>query len=79
MKKKVSTMKAAFDENNYNNFLSDLISGGVPLDDFTQPVKFKKVDQWDGKDAPKIEEVRLILLIFILRNHCLMSCDYLFL
>lgn len=72
-------MKAAFNEDNYNNFLSDLISGGVALDDYTQPVKFKKVAQWDGKDAPKLDEVILLLIIFILRNHCQKNCDYLLL
>ena len=69
-------MKASFDEEKYNNFLSDLITGGIPLDDFTQPLKFKKVDPWDGKDAPKIE-VR-INNYNIIRSHQKI-CDDLFL
>jgi len=49
-------MKGSFDESNFSGFLSDLISGRVGLDDLkTKPV-FKKVDNWDGNDAPRIDE-----------------------
>jgi hypothetical protein len=52
-KNKVSIMKGTFDK--VDNFLNDLISGGVALDDLkTKPV-FKKVDKWDGKDAAPLE------------------------
>lgn len=49
-------MKGSFDDTNFAGFLSDLISGRVALDDLkTKPV-FKKVDSWDGQDAPKLDD-----------------------
>ena len=51
-------MKGAFAEDKLSAFLNDLISGGVALDDLKTKPGFKKVDKWDGKDAPPIE-VRL--------------------
>ena len=59
-KNKISTMKAAFDEKSYDSFLTDLISGGASLEDFKQPLKFKKVQAWDGKDATPLEDVSLL-------------------
>ena len=48
-------MKGAFAEDKLSAFLNDLISGGVALDDLKNKPIFKKVDKWDGKDAPPIE------------------------
>mmetsp|Transcript_30822 Transcript_30822/g.30328 ORF Transcript_30822/g.30328 Transcript_30822/m.30328 type:complete len:161 (+) Transcript_30822:796-1278(+) len=55
-KQKVATMKGAYDESNFNSFLSGLISGGVSLDDLKKKVAVKKADKWDGEDAKPIEE-----------------------
>ena len=57
-KQKVAIMKGAFDENNFNAFLNDLISGRTGLDDLKQKIAVKKADKWDGKDAKPIEEER---------------------
>lgn len=54
-KSKLGVMKAAFDEEKLSAFLSDLISGGVALDDLKKKPEFKKSNKWDGKDAPPIE------------------------
>lgn len=54
-KQKSATMKAAFDENSFSNYLSDLLTGKVGLEDFKTKVVFKTVDAWDGKDAPPME------------------------
>lgn len=54
-KQKVSIMKGAFAEDKLSTFLNDLISGGVALDQLKGKPEFKKVDKWDGKDAPPIE------------------------
>jgi hypothetical protein len=48
-------MKGAFDEDKLSTFLSDLISGRAGLEDLKNKPEFKKVDKWDGKDAPVIE------------------------
>lgn len=49
-------MKGAFDDSNFNGFLSDLISGRTALDDLKQKLTFKKVDKWDGNDAAPIDD-----------------------
>ena len=56
-KKKYTVMKGSFAEDKLSQFMNDLISGGVSLDDLKTPIKINKVDKWDGKDAPVIEEV----------------------
>jgi hypothetical protein len=50
-------MKAAFDESSFSDYLNDLISGRVGLEDFKQKITFKKVELWDGKDAPPMEDI----------------------
>lgn len=59
-KNKISTMKAAFSEESLGDFLSNLMSGRVGLDDLKSKPAFKKADKWDGKDAKPIEEVSAI-------------------
>ena len=56
-KSKISTMKAAFDEDKLADFLSDLISGRAALDDLKKQPSFKKADKWDGNDAPPLEVI----------------------
>ena len=56
-KSKLGVMKGSFSESKTSDFLSDLMSGRVGLEDLKQKIQIKKVDLWDGKDAPKIEEV----------------------
>lgn len=56
-KSKMAVMKGAFDEDKLSTFLSDLISGGVGLDDLKKKVVIKKADKWDGKDAPPLESL----------------------
>lgn len=48
-------MKSSFNENNFNEYLSDLMSGRVGLEDFKSKVTFKKVDPWNGQDAPPLD------------------------
>ena len=55
-KSKIAIMKGSFDDASYSGFLSDLISGRVGLDDLKAKPVFKKADNWDGQDAPKIDE-----------------------
>jgi len=61
-KKKLAVMKAAFNEDNFSEFLTGLMIGKESLEDLLKPIEIKKRDKWDGKDAPPleaIEEVRL--------------------
>jgi hypothetical protein len=44
-------MKGAFDETNFQSFLSDLIGGRGGLEDLKAKIVLKKVDPWDGQDA----------------------------
>lgn len=55
-KQKVAIMKASFSENNFSEFLSDLMSGRTGLDDLKAKLSFKSSEAWDGKDATPIEE-----------------------
>ena len=55
-KSKVSIMKAAFSGDSLSNFLSDLMSGRVGLDDLKGKLAIKKADKWDGQDAKPIVE-----------------------
>jgi hypothetical protein len=54
-KQKSATMKAAFDEKSFSNYLSDLMSGKVGLEDFKTKVTFKTSEAWNGQDAPPME------------------------
>lgn len=56
-KSKVSTPKGSFSDDKVADFLSDLMSGRVALDDLKQKLAIKKADKWDGKDAQPIVEV----------------------
>jgi hypothetical protein len=47
-KSKTAIMKGAFAEDKVDDFLGDLISGKVGLDDLKNKPVFKKVDKWDG-------------------------------
>lgn len=47
-KSKIAIMKGAFAEDKVDDFLGDLISGRVGLDDLKKKPAFKKVDKWDG-------------------------------
>lgn len=54
-KNKVSIMKAAFSGEALGNFLADLMSGRVGLDDLKGgKIVIKKADKWDGQDAKPI-------------------------
>ena len=70
-KNKIAIMKAAFDEEKFGGFLSDLISGRAALEDLKKKPGFKKADTWDGKDAKPLEEVNNLyrLITLIIRNH----------
>mgnify|MGYP001082816334 FL=1 len=52
----IATMKGGFDQKGLNSWLGDLLIGKGGLEDLKQEFKVKKVDKWDGKDAPVIEE-----------------------
>lgn len=56
-KSKVSTLKGSFSDDKLSDFLSDLMSGRVALDDLKQKLVIKKADKWDGNDAQPIIEV----------------------
>lgn len=56
-KSKVSTLKGSFSDDKLADFLSDLMSGRVALDDLKQKLAIKKADKWDGKDSQLIVEV----------------------
>ena len=57
-KSKVSTLKGSFSDDKLSDFLADLMSGRVALDDLKQKkLTIKKADKWDGKDAKPIIEV----------------------
>jgi hypothetical protein len=55
-KKMIATMRSSFSAKNLNEFSSDLLIGKGGLETLTSQIKVKKVDKWDGKDAPVIEE-----------------------
>ena len=48
-------MRAAFDESRFSDFLSDLFNGKTSLEDLKTKMAFKKVDAWNGQDAPPLE------------------------
>jgi hypothetical protein len=58
-KSKFGILKGSFSEDKLSGFLSDLMSGGVSLDDLKTKIAIKKADKWDGKDAAPILEVRI--------------------
>ena len=49
-------MKGQFSSTGINDWLNGLLIGKGGLVKLTKPVAFKKVDKWDGKDAPALEE-----------------------
>ena len=55
-KKMIATMKGGFDSKGLNAWLGDLLIGKGGLEDLKGEFKVKKVDKWDGKDAPVLEE-----------------------
>lgn len=68
-KSKISVLKGSFNESKLTDFLSDLMSGKVGLDDLKNKLALKKADKWDGEDAKPIEEVRF--------NTCFKTHNYL--
>lgn len=48
-------MKAAFNEGSFTDYLNDLFSGKVGLEDFKTKITFKTVEAWNGQDAPPLE------------------------
>jgi len=52
----IATMKGGFDQKGLNTWLGDLLVGKGGLEDLKSEFKVKKVDKWDGKDAPVFEE-----------------------
>ena len=55
-KKKFGVMKSSFSAKSMNEFLGNIVTKGMSLQDLPGPIKFKKADKWDGKDAPVLEE-----------------------
>ena len=55
-KKMIATMRSSFSSKNLNEWLSDLLIGRGGLENLSSPIKIKKTDKWDGKDAAVIEE-----------------------
>lgn len=53
-KSKFSVLKGSFNEAKLTDFLSDLMSGKVGLDDLKNKFAVKKADKWDGNDAQPI-------------------------
>lgn len=55
-KKMIATMRGGYSVKDIKQFCSDLMTGRSRLEDLKKKMVFKKVDKWDGKDAPVIEE-----------------------
>ena len=55
-KKMIGIMKGGYSEKGINEWLQSLLTGRGGLAKLAKPVAFKKVDKWDGKDAPALEE-----------------------
>lgn len=55
-KQQFGVMKGSFSEDGLKNFLDGLLIGKTNLQPLPPQFEFKKVDAWDGKDAPPIEE-----------------------
>lgn len=55
-KKQYGIMKGAFSEKGLKDFINSLLVGKIALRSLPSNLKFKKVDAWDGKDAPAVEE-----------------------
>lgn len=53
-KSKIGVLKGSFSEGKLADFLSDLMSGRVGLDDLKSKIVVKKTDKWDGKDAQPV-------------------------
>jgi protein disulfide-isomerase A6 len=68
-KSKFAILKGSFSEDKLGDFLSDLMSGKVSLDDLKAKLAIKKADKWDGKDAKPLEEVLNSDLIINFRSH----------
>lgn len=52
----IATMRGSFSKDNVSQFLQDLLVGKGGLSKLDKEFKVKKVDKWDGKDAPVLEE-----------------------
>jgi hypothetical protein len=57
VKKVIAVMKAAFDGKEYAQFLGDLLLGKGGLIELKTKIELKKVDKWDGSDAPPLEDL----------------------
>ena len=57
-KMKYTVMKGAFNEKEFDAFVTGLLRGKSTLDDFKEYGKLSKVEEWDGKDAspPALED-----------------------
>mmetsp|Transcript_48268 Transcript_48268/g.114409 ORF Transcript_48268/g.114409 Transcript_48268/m.114409 type:complete len:430 (+) Transcript_48268:3-1292(+) len=59
-KKRFAVMRGTYDANNIDDFLSAVLRGKQTTSDVKPwPMKFVKLDAWDGKDAAPPEEVDL--------------------
>ena len=58
VKKVFATMKASYSKDNFNSFLTKVLTGAAPVDKLPMGgIEIRKADKWDGKDAqPIIEE-----------------------
>ena len=55
-KQMISTMRSSFSKDGINDWVTGLLVGKGGLVKLDKPPAFKKVDKWDGKDAPAIVE-----------------------
>jgi protein disulfide-isomerase A6 len=74
-KSKFGVLKGSFNQDRLADFLSDLLSGRVSLEDIKGKIVVKPADKWDGQDAKPIEEVRLLEIINTRRSHTAKICE----
>mmetsp|Transcript_15524 Transcript_15524/g.10894 ORF Transcript_15524/g.10894 Transcript_15524/m.10894 type:complete len:108 (-) Transcript_15524:69-392(-) len=56
-KNKIGFQQGSFSKDGIEDYLKNIMSGKGRLEDLRADMKFKKVDKWDGEDAPVFEEV----------------------
>ena len=56
-KSKFGILKGSFNQERLSDFLSDLMSGRVSLEDLKSKPAIKQADKWDGNDATPYQEV----------------------
>jgi hypothetical protein len=56
-KGKFATLKGSFEKKNIDSFISALLSGKERLSNLPQLPKLNTAKKWDGRDAPKTDEL----------------------